>query len=275
MQQNITLLLLLALCTLNACYEPKKACLDVEAENFDATADENCCCQYPKLIFKLQHRYTGLNSEGIWVPDSVVTNNLGQAFKFNVSYYLSESAITQNANERRPVGDISLPVFFSPGGDTSKTFANNIMLVRRSPTDYTLGEFPFSGAFQKVSLQLGLSAAVQEVNPNRITIVHPLRNQPERLWRTRNEGFVNMLVTVGFPADVNTRDTLRFFRSDFERIPITKEGTFQGRRGFNTEFKITADYAELFKDIDLSKINAPEIKKRMTTNLKNVFSVTQ
>lgn len=277
MQQNITpllLFILLALCLFSACYEPKKGCLDVEAENFDVTADDTCCCQYPKLRFILRHRYTGLGTEGIWEPNNTVSNNLGQAFKFNISYYLSDPVVLQNGNERRPTGEVRLPVFFNPGGDTSKTFANSMMLVRRSPLENSSGEFRFSGAFQRVSLQLGLPATVQEVNPNRITFVHPLRNQPERLWRTRNEGFANMLVTVAFPPDAPP-DTLRFFRSDFERFPITKDGTFKGERGFNTDFQLTADYAELFKNIDLSKKDFPVIKKQMITNLKNVFSVTQ
>lgn len=272
----------LVACLLTQCYEPQKGCLDVEATNFDAAADESCCqkrdqvccCTYPQLRFLLRHRFGGTDDDKVWLPDQLVSNDRGQSFRFNVAYYLSDPAVYQQGVEVRPTDVVRLPIFPTNITDTVQTFANDIMLVRRTPLEYSAGTFRPSGAFERIRVRVGLVEATQRVNPRKITVTHPLQLQPERLWRNANEGFAALQVTIAYPPD-QTPDTLRFFKSDLPNFFIEQRGSFGHRAGYNFDLYLTADYAHLFKGIDLSNKDLPTWRRQLLANLPNVFSIHQ
>ncbi|HMV23421.1 MAG TPA: hypothetical protein PKA71_03780, partial [Saprospiraceae bacterium] len=60
-----------------ACYQPKEGCLDINATNFDATADEECCCQYPVLQLKFKHFASGNE----FSASDTILNDFGQQFR--------------------------------------------------------------------------------------------------------------------------------------------------------------------------------------------------
>lgn len=266
----------LAFCflALQSCNEPRKACLDIEATNFDAAADEDCCCEYPQLrIDSLLPRFGAL----VWKPDTAYEYSSGKWFRLkSIVYYLSDIQLYQNG---LPIAVSDTLPFkcWGPSGDTVEvTLANDFQVIRRSSTAYNLGTFRPGGDFGSVQFRVGVPAAAQAVIPGLAPANHPLRLQSENLWRGRDTGFVALQLVLTRDTLLTTQpDTLVFGRPDVDNILIKKDGTFRHESGYDFRLKVRADYRELFRDLDLSNPDISLWKSKIVANLPNVFYVYQ
>lgn len=265
-------LLLLALCLLPACYEPVEGCLDIEAVNFDAAADKNCCCEYPRLILEVEQQFDTLP----WRPDSVYQLLSGERFRLkSVAFYLSEFRLYRGGAAFRTTGGIDLPVFGPASGDTlEQNFINDFALVRRSPLEYAVGAFPEGGLFDRAEILLGLPDDAQRVVPSKAPAGHPLAAQLEKLWLDRDRGFVALqLVFTRDTVAATIPDTLNFARPDFASFLIDDTGSFRHESGYDFRISLIADYRELFRNVQLSAGDPAAWKTQIVANLPNVFRV--
>lgn len=256
------------------CNEPRKACLDIEATNFDAAADEDCCCEYPQLrIDSLLPRFGTL----VWKPDTAYEYSPGKWFRMkSIVYYLSDIQLYQNSV---PIAISDTLPFKSwgPAGDTADiTLINDFQLVRRSSTAYTLGTFRPGGDFESVQFRVGVPAVAQAVIPGLAPANHPLRLQSENLWRGRDTGFVALqLILTRDTLAATQPDTLVFGRPDLDNVLVKKDGAFRHESGYDFLLRVRADYRELFRDVDLSNPDILQWKSQIVANLPNVFHVYQ
>lgn len=263
--------LLFAFCLFfTACFEPKKACLDIEAVNFDATADENCCCQYPRLILRVEQRYDTLS----YLENSAYELPSGQWFRLKkVIFYLSDFRMYRGSEEFIVTDSLDLPVFGPAPTDTlSRYLVNDFALVRRTPLEYPAGAFPVSGIFDRAQVRLGLPAAAQSVIPTKAPSGHPLSAQAEKLWLDRDRGFEAMrLIFARDSASATVPDTLTLARPDFDGFILTANGTFTHRTGYDFGVQMLVDYRELFRNVDLANGSAAAWKAQIVANLPNAF----
>lgn len=253
-----------------SCYQPKKACLDIEAVNFDATADENCCCQYPRLFFRLEHRYDTLTfREGDPYPQPD-----GHWFRLQkVIFYLSEVKAYRGTEEFGITDSLELPVFGPAVTDTLEQFlTNDFMLIRRTPLEYPAGAFPVSGSFDRIRCRLGLPAAAQNVIPTKAPNGHPLAAQSEKLWLDRDRGFEAMRIIFNRDTLSTTApDTITLARPEFDNFMLEGTGTFVHKSGFDFYVPLQANYKELFRDVDLANGNLSDWKAKIVANLPNAL----
>ncbi|GAB4498260.1 MAG: hypothetical protein OHK0019_33320 [Saprospiraceae bacterium] len=273
--------LLYAICFLTitffqtGCFEPKEGCLDIEATNFDAAADENCCCIYPKLIIEAQHRY-GADSVQ-YLPDSLYENDAEQIFRIkSLVFYLSEIQLFQG-NDVFTVSDtVQLQTYSATGSDTTKeVFTDDFLLMRRTPVDNPAGEFRPAGTFERVKIRLGLSPEAQRVIPRLTPSGHPLRIQGDSLWYGQAAGYVFLQAVVVRDANPTTKpDTLAFTAADLPNFFIERTGNFvHPSGGFDFRLKLRIDYKKLFEGINWTNGDIPAWKTQIVANLPNVFSV--
>lgn len=264
---------LVNLLLLAGCYEPREGCLDVSAVNFDASADENCCCEYPALKMSVLHRFDSL----LWQPDAVYVNNLGQAFRLrSVALYLSDFELEQNGQLYRIQDTIALKTRPLSGTDTAlTTFVNDFQLLRRTPTEYAIGLFPFSGAFQSVRFAVGLPDSAQAILPAQTPPGHPLQPQPEGLWLGQDTAYAHLFLVVQSDTADTRLDTLRFFRPDYDPIMIKDTRNFVGETGFDFKLRLTINYAVLFRNLNWQNGDISAWKTAIAANLPQAFSVSQ
>lgn len=256
-----------------SCAEEVEGCLDIEATNFNAAADKNCCCTYPSLQLEILHRFDTL----VWKPDTAYSYAPGKWFRMkSIVFYLSGFQFVQNGVDL-PVSDtLAFKAWGSAGDTLTQTLSNDFLLVRRTATAYTAGTFRPSGNFDQVQFRLGLPAEAQQVIPGLAPSGHPLRLQNEQLWLGRDTGFVALkLVLTRDSLSSTPPDTLVFSRPDFDALPIQKDGLFQHRSGYNFNLRLTLDYREMFRDIDLSATDISALKSQIVANLPQVFHVSQ
>lgn len=262
--------LLFAFC-LSACFEPKEACLDIAATNFDAAADVDCCCEYPKLVLTVEQVYDTL----LFRNDSLYPDATGHLFRIkNIAFYLSNFQLFQNG-EAFAVSD-TLTLSTLDGSDTlSQLFTNDFQLVRRTPLDYLVGTFRQDGEFEEVNFCLGLSGDAQKVLPTKAPANHPLSVQPDSLWSGNTDGFVFLQAVVVRDSMLSTKpDTLRFSKADLTQPVIKATGQFIHPTGYDFPLVLELDYKKMFEGVNWSA-STSAWKTQIVVNLQSAFRVYQ
>ncbi len=263
--------------TLVSCFEPQDGCLDIEATNFDASADKDCCCEYPLLVIEALHRYGSDTVQ--YLPDSLYVNDAGQIFRIkSVAFYLSEIQLFQNGGLLTVSDTVQLQTYSSTGSDTTKeTFTDDFLLVRRTPVDNPTGDFRPAGTFEKVRMRLGLSDDAQRVIPRLAPVASPLRIQGDSLWYGPSTGYVFLQAVVVRDSTQSTKpDTLAFTEADLTGFFIEQTGSFvHASGGYDFRLKLGIDYKKLFEGINWTNGDIPAWKSQIVANLPSVFDVSQ
>jgi hypothetical protein len=260
------------LLTLVSCYEPIEGCLDVEAVNFDVTADKNCCCTYPALTLSVSQ---GFDTQ-IWFADSAYQNNLGQWFKLKkATWYFSEFALTQNGNTLSVTDTVQLKTL--NGIDTlEQAFTDDFILVRRSPVLYSIGDFRTSGAFDRIQFRLGLSEDARKILPSSALSSHPLAPQTEEMWRGIDTSYAAIQLIIQKDTLSSTiPDTLYFTRYDFDNFMIEESSTFIHETGFDFNVNLKINYLALFENVNWQNGDKSSWKSQIVANLPGAFTVSQ
>lgn len=255
-----------------ACFEPKEGCLDISATNFDAGADKDCCCEYPKLVLTVNQVYDTL----LFRSDSLYPDASGHLFRIkSVAFYLSDFQLFQNGELFRVSDTLTLNTFL--GADTSsQLFINDFQLVRRTPVEYPVGTFQQGGNFEQVNFRFGLSADAQKVIPTKAPNGHPLSAQTDSLWRGQANGFVFLQAVVVRDSMGTTQpDTLRFLEADLGLPVISATGLFVHPTGYNFPLVLGVDYKKMFEGVNWSIHDITAWKAQIVANLPSTFSVSQ
>lgn len=255
-----------------SCYEPKEGCLDISATNFNAAADEDCCCEYPKLILAVNQVYDTLPFKS----DSLYPDDQGHLFRIkSVLFYLSEFSLTQNSVTYQVTDTINLKTY--AGADTVRQrFTDDFQLVRRSPVTYTIGTFPQDGLFNNLIMRLGLPDKAQQVVPSQAPSSHPLGVQAENLWVNQTDGYVWLQAVVVRDSMSNTvPDTLRFTKADLGNKSYGFAAQLMHQTGYDFPVILTVDYQKMFKGINWSMHDISAWKNQINSNLNTTFSVSQ
>jgi hypothetical protein len=263
--------LVLALC-FSACFEPKEGCLDIAATNFDAGADKDCCCEYPKLVLSVNQVYDSL----LFLNNSLYPDASGHLFRIkSVAFYLCDFQAFQNGEAFSVSDTITLNSFL--GSDTSgQLFTNDFQLVRRSPVVYAVGTFQQDGNFEAINFQFGLTEAAQKVIPSKAPINHPLFTQPDSLWRGPSDGFVFLQAVVVRDSMASTQpDTLRFLQADLGLLRLSASGLFVHPTGYDFPLVLTVDYKKMFDGVNWYVHDISAWKNTISANLTSTFSVSQ
>ncbi len=273
---SIILLPILAL-LLAQCEAPTRGCLDIEATNFEFTADKPCedeCCKYPNLVVVINQEYENT----FFQENKVYQNDLNQWFRIkSAAFYLSDFKLQQQG-EFYPISDsLRTSVFGATAADTiDKVFLDDIILARRIPLEYPVGTFKKSGFFDQIDFKVGLDAAQNSIIPRKTPSGHPLNKQTDSLWLSQSEGFVWMQIVVAKDSAAATiADTLRFTSADFGAAPalFQKTGNFEHITGFDFKVGLKIDYAKLVKGVDFANTGKDKWKIKMVSNLSSTFDV--
>lgn len=265
-------LLFLTSIALVSCFDPKEGCLDVAAVNYDAAADHDCCCTYPKVILSVNQVYDTL----LFKNDSLYRDQNGHLFRIkSVAFYLSDFQFVQNGITYAVADTLTLYTY--QANDTvPQVFRNDFQLIRRVPVDYSVGSFRQDGIFSDVAFRFGLSPEAQTIIPTKTPANHPLAVQTDGLWRNKTDGFVFLQAVVVRDSMASTSaDTLRFLQSDLGQPVIGATGQFLHPTGYNFPLLLTVDFKKMFEQVDWSVHDIAVWKAQIVANLPSTFSLSQ
>ncbi len=269
-------LLVLVLLIQSACFEPASGCLDIEATNFDASADKDCCCEYPQLILDVVQNYgAGSFQENKPYPAPYDTNHL---FKLNsIVFYLSEFQLIQNGQTYTVSDSVQLRAFGANVQDTvTNPFIDDFLLIRRLSLSNNVGTFRQNGNFDAARFRLGLSAATGRVIAPLAPAGHPLRTQTDSLWFGPAAGYVfARIVLTRDTFSTTIPDTISLTRADLGDFFLQSNGAVQHTTGADFRLRLLTDYQALMTGVNLTVHDISAWKTQIIANLTNVFSVSQ
>lgn len=268
-RSNFYFLMFLLLAVI-ACQDPSEGCLDLEATNFDAVADEDCCCMYPQLVLSYRYFYDNDTTPNFQLNTNYALEN-GDTIQFrNFAMYISDAGLIQNGTFI--IGEDSLKIY-SRNPDLDSTIqVRNINIIRRGSPSSSAGLFPHIGMFEKLRFRFGLDPELNSSPVEDFPRGSVLGLQADSLHTlVPGEGYIFLKLVLSFQST----DTERTFiiRGDANSFIIERDIDFNTTRGTNRTIVLELNFRELIAGIDFDVDTEQMISERLKENIEPFISV--
>nr|MBS0037366.1 hypothetical protein [Saprospiraceae bacterium] len=251
---------------LHSCYERLDACTDVNAANFNPTADDHCCCTYPLLRFQLEHRF-GEDSirfllDSLYVLESGLSFRLlsldllaGKFYLFNET---GDSVFVENLLDFD--GDLGVNC---PCRDD--VFVLNPASFSASP-----GEIASPGEYNGLGFSTGVGSEWDGFEPADFPANHPLAGV-ER-YDTLSQRYFDLRASFVFPQMGS--DTLRLRSTHFEE-EVSFFTAFNLPRGENKDLRLRIDYKRWFEGLDSAIPDPTQMREVLKSNFQSALLLAE
>jgi hypothetical protein len=262
---------------LAGCYAPTEGCLDLEATNYDVSADDPCpdCCTYPTFNLLFQHQVVLATQPdtsfalkyGTKYPSPFDTNHLFYIDRGR--FFVSDLKLIRESGEELGVTDsFWLPLL---NGD-SVYLENNFSKHDRDIFKVaTIGSIRTSGLFKGVKFTLGLTPLVRQAWVDTLTAGHPLAVENDSLSYLKNIGYLPVHLTIRRDTLPNTVP-MDFVFTDERQISLSFPQTVSIEKGFKIKVTLRLDYIALFTGVDFKNDTESVIRSKIDSQLSNAFS---
>jgi hypothetical protein len=276
---------LLLITLISSCYTPTDGCLNIDATNYNASADEPCddCCTFPNLNLKITHRIT---TQGTFGQDSIINHSADSTFsngtnKFQIKgmeFYLSDFQLVMSDGSIAEVEDkMTFMIYEDAISQTSKdtTIKDDFVLVSRSSFNYRIGEFRKPGSFVALRFTVGIDEKLSSIDADTLASSHPLSSENLMHFSSRDSGFVYQefsLVndTLTDPTEVyvyqmgkETANSIQLIRPFFREL----------EPGFDVEIPVRVNYTTWLKGINFADDDMETIKSMIVSNTAEAFEI--
>ena len=270
-----------------SCQSPSEGCLDIDATNFDAAADESCmdCCTYPKLKLKILHSVTstGTMQQDTCIThsmDLVFTNGENNYFKIkDIVFYLSDfQLVTASGAVEEVENRITLSIYDDLIAQTSKdtTVKNDFVLVERGGGfNYTIGTFRKPGMYAKVRFKIGISPSLNSTDVDALPTAHALSGSKRMHFDTRGQGFIFQKFTVvkDTMTDLTETETYEIGQIFTNAIEVELDFPRVFEPGFDVEIPLKVNYTTWLKGINFAADTEADIKSAIVNNAAEAFTI--
>ena len=263
--KKLSLPLALMAILLVGCYENEEGCQDIFADNFEGAADIPCedCCTYPDLTLSIQH----VLDTFVYSASRKVNNGLGDSFLIiQAGLLLQNVALAQDAGALASTTQRNFQLL----DGSTLTATDDFVLARTTTSTYTLGSHMGQGGVNSISLDFGLSAEQEQIDPTALPDAHPLSAESGfRYQGSYISGYADVLY------DTITMDTVRY------RLPAQLGLTFQQDTAFdigygeNASLRLKIDYQKWMEGINfvLNGQDEAAVIQAIVNNLPNSISL--
>ncbi len=261
------------------CYEPKNGCLDIEATNYDVSADDPCdgCCKYPSISLQVQH-YVVLPNQ----PDTAFVLKYGTKYQspFDTNHYffidrgrffVADLHLIRASGEAVGVVDsVWLPLIIGDSVYVQNNFSKHDRDIFQAAK---IGTIKTVGMFSGARFTLGLPPQIlNEVEIDSVTTGHPLAVKNDTLSYDTLTGIIPLHLIFRPDSLAGTPPIdLRFY--DAKQISLDFPQPLAIERGYNVKLVIRLNYMALFKDIDFQNDSPSIMQAKIDGQLTNAFSI--
>ncbi len=274
-------LFLLLLVFSQSCNQPTQGCRNINATNYDVTADEDCeddCCQFPELRMQFSHKI----EQRVGGVDTVIN------FQYNTSYILPASLTDTFSFQKIKCYFSDFRLIDMDGGETqvedrltidlegeepdSITIVDDIFLFDAASSNYTLGEFDEANTYEGLKFKVGLQSELFTTNPE----IAPAGSAftPDSINYEDGFGYIPQKYVFFSGIDDPLESDSTVFRV-FEPVEISlNSDPFALVTGFDATLRLTVRYDRLFENIVFDSMMIEEnFRQNIVSNLPNVFSL--
>lgn len=249
---------------IESCYEPIDGCLDINAMNYDVTADHGCdeCCTYPKIILNFLPQVDTFN----FALDSVYLNDLQSPFEvLGYSFIISNISLKSKGAEQRVIEEIEVNCF---GKDTM--VVNDVWLVSNTTRRPTIGTFAPTLDYDQLQFTLGLDDCLNGIDTTVISTTTNLYKYIRSRYIDADNGYNVANITYVSPKNISDTITISMNGSaQSQNILLDGEYTAQIREELS--LKIRLDIYKWMAGIDFEVDDTLVVKQKMMNNLQSVF----
>ncbi len=270
---NKCLFAFVAVCCLllSSCYTRVEGCLDADAVNFSARADDNCCCTYPRLVLKYSHVLQFDN-------DTITLNyNIPYAFEVDqlitfsdIRFYVSNVHLVKS--DGTEVGVENRIDLETQVGDIFEV-EDNFSIVNKNVFVDTIGEFRNEGLFDSLKFYVGIPTPANNAYPDSLVEGHPLGLFPDTLWN-ENTGYIFNRIKLLKDTIEDTSLTTYEIDGTTNLVEVSLPINLNAETGRHAEIVVQIDYAAWLKGIDFEATDMVVIEK-IVENTTNAFSVLE
>ncbi|MFT5833511.1 MAG: hypothetical protein ACI97N_001139 [Cognaticolwellia sp.] len=249
------------------CRETTEGCLNPEASNFDPSADETCCCEYPQ--FSVRFSYNNYSTDTTAFALNSVYNDDGSNPYYinNISLYISDFELIKADNSILKTTD-SLEVILQNG--TLTEVIDDIIILKSNLFKYDIGTTTTSGNFIKLRFKVGLNDLINQTNPEEVETTHPLSDAND-LYET--DGYIFNKIDI--ITDTSATDIMTNFEIKTPYVQIELNHNFSIYSGFDTEVKINADLKKLLETVNFQTDDVNTIQSKIVTNAVGIFTIVE
>lgn len=261
---------------LTACFDPQEGCLDAAAVNFDATADDDCCCEYPNLVVEFRQSF----GAPPYNPSAVYSIGGGKPFFLRgAAFYFSDFQLSRGTDTFQVLDTITLRAFTTNGQGTERILQRDDATLVRALGDINndAGTFLENGVFDGVRFRIGLGEPARRTVASLVATGHPLGSQTDSLWDwdLRRYTFARLVVqrdTAG--GSTGATDTLDLGQNDLGDLFLTRaNAAYTKRTGYDLRLILELDYEQLLKGVDWTKGDKNTWKAQIAQNMQGAFRV--
>ncbi len=267
---RIVLLLLL----FGACKKSKDGCLDVGAANYDPSADNTCCCVYPKLTLETYFKTDTVTPRGdsliTFFYDKKYTTDSVQFFSIHkIKFYLSDFQLIRADGSVATVSDT-----FHIGNSKDSFARKDILLVspdNQSFKSFSLGTFADNGFFTTLQFRVGLSDYFNQVDTTKFAANAVLGVQPDTMWNASKGYFFNK---ISFQRDtiagiLPSQIIISKPHSALVSISFNKKI----RVGYDITLKLGINFKKWFQNVQFSTDDDLTVANTIFSNTSSAFFV--
>lgn len=264
---ELSSLLFLALAlsmVLNSCYQRVEGCTDTNAVNFNAMADDDCCCNYPSVNFQLQHRF-GADSVRFFL-DSLYWSTSGIPLRVLSLEFLGGSFILEkeDGTEVRVTEKIDFPGL----SGLNCPCTDDYFVIRPTDLNASPGTVAVPGEYSALSFSPGPANELSGLSPEDFPEGHLLSSE-NRFDADAGEYFsFRSLMVIGHSPG----DTLEVNISDWP-VTIALEGPITLPPAQNVNLRLRIDYKKWFGDFENPDGNPSIIRENLQQNIVEAFSL--
>ncbi|MFT5386456.1 MAG: hypothetical protein ACI8X3_002406 [Saprospiraceae bacterium] len=263
--------LFLSLLLIISCKDRIDGCRDIEATNYDVSADDPCsddCCTYPSLLLEVSHKYDSLNFS--FASTYIIA---GDTLRFEqVIFYLSNFRLVNETDSMEVVDTIELDII----GQGTDIFKDDYTLVSRSVSSfsYNVGQIRGTGEFNTLKFSVGIAGNAAFANAGTVTDGHPLSINTDTLW-TDTAGYVFNRVTV-IPDTSNISIVRQIDINGGENlVEVSLAFSQEVILGIDVEIPLKIDYEKWFSGIDFVNDSTDVIITNIVEQTTNAFSINE
>jgi len=269
----------------SGCFQPESGCLDIEAKNFELTADEpcdkdnsasSCPCIYPVLSFDKSYVVEKFDYE----PAAIYLIDAQYIRIQSIQFYLSGFQFRRTSGEWISVEDtISLVVLNEENQIQTQLLTDDFLLINQQ-NSVEMGAISQHGTFDSLRFVLGMEAPANSAAPDSITNTrHPLADS-DRHTGSQETGYIfNQLQFYRDTLAGTALTTLNITAADF----INQTNLMELKMPFSYETPIGKDFSLGTLQVDHGKwfdginfvVDTESIMvEKIVANTPKVFSVS-
>ena len=237
--------------------------MDALAANFSVDADDDCCCEYPDLIFNVKHLYDSINFD----LGQTYLNQFDQTFiPLDLYFHISDVALLRDDQWFTVDDRISL----TTGQVQTFEEPDDVTIFTRSGFRFAIGRFLNPGLYSKVRFSIGLNEPEMNVDVKDLDDGHPLDTASNNLW-LQEEGYLKYFAQL--VTDTTTRDTLNLISLASPSISIELSIEAVKERGDDLTIGLIIDYRHWFFNLDFLNDSDEMIREKIEDGIGNSLFV--